>query len=139
MPEFLQDPIRSNPRSSAYITPVASSGLADNRAAALAYFTIIPAIVLLVLEPYNRMPLVRFHAFQSIVFFIAASVLQVGLKIVEGFLHFIPLSGIIFAAGNFVFDVGIVAAWLLTIYKANRGQFYKLPIIGDFAAKQLHK
>jgi len=139
VPESLQDPIRSNPRSHAYVTPVVSSGLADNRAAALAYFTIIPAIVFLVLEPYDRIPLVRFHAFQSIVFCITASVLQIGVTRFEGLPHLLPFSGIIFSAVQFAFEVGIFAAWLLTIYKAYRGQFYNLPFIGDFAAKLLYK
>ena len=47
--------------------PQASAGLADNVAGALAYvFTIIPAILFLILEPYNRRPFVRFHAFQCL-------------------------------------------------------------------------
>ena len=52
------------------VTP-AAAGLTDNVAGALAYVTIIPAIVFLVLEPFNRKRFVRFHAFQSIFFFIA--------------------------------------------------------------------
>ena len=49
----------------------AAAGLTDNVAGALAYVTIIPAIVFLVLEPFNRKRFVRFHAFQSIFFMIA--------------------------------------------------------------------
>src|SRR5690349_12201735 len=36
-------------------------------AAAAAYLTVIPAALLLVINPYRREPFVRFHAFQSIV------------------------------------------------------------------------
>src|SRR5258707_11585184 len=43
----------------------ASSGLNDNVAGLLAYL-FIPAIIFLVLEPFNRNPFVRFHAFQGL-------------------------------------------------------------------------
>ncbi len=60
------------------VTP-AATGLTDNVAGALAYVTIIPAIVFLVLEPFNRKRFVRFHAFQSIFFFIAWTILGIGM------------------------------------------------------------
>ena len=44
----------------------ASAGLADNVAGALAYVTVLPAILFLVLEPYNKRPFVRFNALQSL-------------------------------------------------------------------------
>ena len=40
----------------------AAPGLADNVAGALAYVTIIPAIVFLVLEPFNKKRFIRFHS-----------------------------------------------------------------------------
>jgi uncharacterized membrane protein len=40
--------------------------MADNVAGMLAYITIIPAIVFLVMEPYNRNRFIRFHSWQSI-------------------------------------------------------------------------
>ena len=53
------------------VAPTAAAGLTDNVAGALAYLTIIPAILFLVLEPFNKRRFVRFHAFQSIFFFVA--------------------------------------------------------------------
>ena len=50
---------------------VAGSGLTDNVAGMLAYITIIPAIIFLVVEPYNRNKFVRFHSVQSIFFGVA--------------------------------------------------------------------
>ena len=67
-----------------------SAGLSENAAAAIAYLTIIPAIIFLVLEPYNKMPLVRFHSWQSIGLCVAAFVLQVIITFAEIFTHFIP-------------------------------------------------
>ncbi len=43
----------------------AQSGLSDNAAGALAYVTIIPAIIFLIVEPYNKNSYIRFHAWQS--------------------------------------------------------------------------
>ena len=40
--------------------------LAENIAGMLAYFTIIPAIVFLLIEPYNKNHFVRFHSFQCL-------------------------------------------------------------------------
>ena len=42
------------------------SGLSDNAASGLAYITIIPAIIFLVVAPYNQKPEIRFHCWQSI-------------------------------------------------------------------------
>ena len=44
----------------------ASSGLSDNAAGALAYLTVIPAIIFLIVEPYNKNSFVRFHSWQCI-------------------------------------------------------------------------
>ena len=43
-----------------------SSGLNDNIAGLLAYF-FVPAILFLVLEPFNKNKFVRFHAFQGLI------------------------------------------------------------------------
>ena len=53
----------------------ASTGISENAAAAISYITIIPAIIFLVLEPYNRMPLVRFHSIQSIALCVTAIII----------------------------------------------------------------
>jgi uncharacterized membrane protein len=33
--------------------------------------------------------------------------------------------------------VGFFIVWLLCILKASKGEYFKLPLIGDFAAKQV--
>ena len=62
--------------------PVVSSGLSDNAAGALAYVTIIPAIIFLLLEPYNKKQFVRFHAWQCIFLFIACIVVEIILGMI---------------------------------------------------------
>jgi len=138
MSDSINDPVSSQPQPPPpYVAPAASSsGLSDNVAAALAYVTIIPAIIFLVLQPFNKIPLVRFHSFQSIAFCVAAMVVQVALMVMEGFLHFIPMSWFLFAAVNMLVGLALFIAWVVVILKASRGEWYKLPIIGDFAEKQ---
>ena len=117
--------------------PVAtSSGLSENAAAAIAYLTIIPAIIFLVLEPYNRMPLVRFHSWQSIGLCLASFVLQAIITFGEMMMHFIPGIILLFTLVHFVIGVGLFLVWLFIILKASKGEWYKLPVIGDFAEKQ---
>jgi uncharacterized membrane protein len=125
-----------------YVAPPAavSPGLPPNTAAALAYITIIPAIIFLVIEPYNRTPLVRFHSFQSIALNVAAFVISIALFVLQSLMHFIPglacLTGILFLIIHLALFVGFFVIWLMCILKASKGEWYKLPVIGDFADKQ---
>jgi uncharacterized membrane protein len=100
-------------------------GLQDNVAGLLAYF-LIPAIIFLVMEPYNRNRFIRFHAFQGIFYgiawFVAAAI--VGFLPLLNLL-LIPLVGL-------AFMIGLIICML----KAFQGQMFKLPVIGDIAEKQ---
>ena len=138
MSEPMQEPVSPPPPPPSYIPPAssASSGLNANLAAALAYITIIPAIVFLVLEPYNRMPLVRFHAFQSIYLSIAAFILQCGILMSMFLLHIIPGMGLLLTLIRSIVGLGVFAAWVICILKAYQGEWFKLPIIGDLAERQ---
>jgi len=110
----------------------AGSGLADNVAGMLAYVTIIPAIIFLVVEPYNRNRFVRFHAWQSVFFNIAWWVLWIGLRIV---VH-MPFLGFLTLIVWPVIWLGGFIVWLILVIKANQGQMFKLPVIGDLAQQQ---
>src|ERR1700729_3833888 len=120
------------------VQPVAAagSGLSENSAAAIAYITIIPAILLLVIEPYNKMPFVRFHAFQSIGLTVVWFSLWIVITMLRVVLHFIPLIGLLFLLVDLGICVGMFIVWLIAIMKASKGEWYKLPFVGDFAEKQ---
>jgi uncharacterized membrane protein len=111
---------------------VSSGGLADNVAGMLAYFTIIPAIVFLVLEPYNKSRFVRFHAWQCVFFNVAWWILWIGLRIV---VH-IPLLGFLTLLVWPLVGLGGFIVWIILVVKANQGQMFKLPVIGELAEKQ---
>jgi uncharacterized membrane protein len=116
--------------------PAGASGLSPNAAAAISYVTILPAIFFLAIDPYNKIPLVRFHSYQSIglcIVWFAAWVVLVFLQIL---LHFIPFTYLIFGLMNAVVGFGLFIVWVLVILKAVKGEYYKLPLIGDFAERQ---
>src|SRR6266536_5192066 len=110
----------------------APGGLADNVAGMLAYVTIIPAIIFLVMEPYNKNRFIRFHSFQCLFFCVALIVLQIGLSI----LAVVPFMAIVTIPLHLLIALGAFIVWIILLMKANQGQMYKLPMIGDLAEKQ---
>ena len=114
-----------------------ATGMADNVAGMLAYITIIPAIIFLVMEPYNRNRFVRFHAWQNIFLHAAAIVLWIVLMVLTVAASVVPIVGhlIVMLLGLVVW-VGFFVIWIVLLIKANQGQMYKLPFIGDLAEKQ---
>ena len=125
------------PPSPGYQTAPASAPLAENVAGMLAYFTIIPAIVFLLIEPYNRNRFVRFHSFQCLFTFVALIVVDVALAIASSILHLVPVIGWLITAILWpLYGLAILALWLLLVIKAYQHEMYKLPVVGDMAEKQ---
>lgn len=117
-----------------------SSGLAPNIAGMLAYFTIIPAIIFLVLEPYNKDRYVRFHAFQSVFFHVAWIAAWIGMIILGIILGTIPVVGlIIHLLLDLALFVGGFIIWLILVIKAFGNQKFHLPVIGNMAEEQAAK
>jgi uncharacterized membrane protein len=103
--------------------PVA--GLQDNVAGLLCYF-LIPAIIFLVMEPYNRNKFIRFHAFQSIIY-------EIAWLIVVAVVGMLPLINLLLLPlASLAFFIG----WIVCLIKAFQGQMFKLPVIGAIAEKQ---
>ncbi len=110
----------------------AGAGMTDNVTGMLAYVTIIPAIIFLVTAPYNKNRFVRFHSFQCLFFTLALFVLWIGFMILD----IVP--GLIFIMFpiHLIIWLGSVVVWVILLIKANQGQMWKLPVIGDMAEKQ---
>jgi uncharacterized membrane protein len=114
-----------------------AGAMTDNVAGMLAYVTIIPSILFLVIEPYNKNRFVRFHSFQNIFLHVAAFVCWIALFILSAVLAFIPILGHLVAFLLWmVLSVGLLVVWIMLLIKANQGQMWKLPVIGDMAEKQ---
>ena len=109
-----------------------TGGMTDNVVGMLAYITIVPAIIFLVMEPYNKSRFVRFHAFQNIFFCVAWIVIWIALT----FVGLIPVLGWLTLLIWPLLGLGGLIIWIILLIKANQGQMFKLPIIGDLAEKQ---
>lgn len=120
-----------------------STGLDENVAALLSYlFNWVSGLIFFLIEKDSR--LVRFHAMQSIllsataivvgiVLYIAWIVLTIALAMVSEVLG--SLVGLVVGLLIFVFWVGVVIAFILCMVKAYQKQYFKLPVIGNFAEK----
>jgi uncharacterized membrane protein len=118
-------------------TPAAGSGptmqapavMADNVASALCYVLgLITGIIFLVLTPYNRNPLVRFHAFQSIFLNVACVVASIILNVILNILHLWELEPLI--------SLAILAAFIFMVIMTYQGKKIMVPVIGPIAQQQ---
>lgn len=124
-------------------TTKSSTGLDENIAALLSYiFGWVSGLIFFLIEKDSR--LVRFHAMQSILFNVLILVLVFVFWILTFILVLIGAAigdvlGTIFSLLAtllwLVFSVGILIAWILCLVKAFQGQYFKLPVIGNFAEK----
>jgi uncharacterized membrane protein len=85
----------------------------------------VPAIIFLVVAPYNQNATIRFHSWQSI--FLGIAWFAISLVAI------IPILGwLVFAVGS----LALFVVWILCILKAFQGGKFMVPIIGPLAAKQ---
>jgi uncharacterized membrane protein len=124
--------------------PVATTstggGLTPNMAGALAYVTIIPAILFLVLDPYNKDRFIKFHSIQCLFFAASMVVLSIVLMIVGFILAFVPVIGWIISMLMWVtLWLGSLGLVIFLIYKAYNGEKFMLPVIGKLADEQASK
>jgi uncharacterized membrane protein len=110
----------------------ASEGLSEDAASGIAYLTFIPAIIFLVVAPYNTNPKVKFHAWQSI--FLAG--LWVAIWIVLAIIGVIPFVNFIDLFLFPVVGIAFLILWLITMIQAFQGKRFKIPVLGNFAEKQ---
>jgi uncharacterized membrane protein len=120
-----------------------STGLDENIAALLSYvFGWVSGLIFFLIEKDSR--LVRFHAMQSLLFNVLIAIVVIALMVVLSILVLITsqisgvLSGLLSILGTLIWVVlfiGILIAWIMCLIKAYGRQYFKLPIIGNFAEK----
>lgn len=107
-------------------TEKSSTGLDANLAGALTYVLgPITGILFLVLEKESKF--VRFHAMQSTITFVALFVvsLVLGMIPILGWLLLLP------------YQLAVLILWIVLMFKAFKGEKFKLPTVGDLAEKQV--
>lgn len=114
-------------------------GLTMNMAAALSYaLGAITGVLFLALEPYKNNRFVRFHAIQSIIFSVACVAVAIVWSIIVGIL--VSIAGFwvltVDLPLHWLFGLGIFVLWLFLMFQAYSEREYRIPWIGDIAAKQ---
>jgi uncharacterized membrane protein len=120
-----------------------STGLDENVAALLSYiFGWISGLIFFLMEKDSR--LVRFHGMQSILLNVSAIVVGIVLWVAWIVVAIIlamasevlaSLVSIVFGLLIFAFYIAILVAWVLCLVKAYQKQYFKLPVLGNFAEK----
>jgi uncharacterized membrane protein len=104
--------------------------LPERFAAALAYLTLAPGVVLLFLPPYGKSRFVRFHAWQSILLwglFFIFTIASLFLSNVAAAMYFL-LFGILASLAMFFL-------WIVLSVKAWQGERFELPLLGMLAER----
>ena len=120
-----------------------STGLDENIAALLSYvFGWVSGLIFFLIEKDSR--LVRFHAMQSLLFNVLVGVIAIVLWIALFIVFFVvgyisgalaTLLSLVSVLIWLVFGLVILAGWVFCLVKAFQGQYFKLPVIGNFAEK----
>jgi uncharacterized membrane protein len=111
-------------------------GLSDNVAGGLSYVTIVPAIVFLIIEPYKRSAFVRFHAWQSIFFYVAWAVAHILVQVVQ---NLVPTVVFLTLSLWQLVDLAFFVVLVIVFVRAFNGRRLMLPVIGGLAEKQANR
>lgn len=128
-----------------------SLGLASNVGAMLCYIAnflccigLVLAVVFLITEKENRF--VKFHALQSlflalvqIVLSIIMGILTTILGLVLGMIHMGFLAFFLNWGLGIILFIVFAIIWVIAGIKAYSGQWYKLPLVGNFAWNMVNK
>ena len=105
-------------------------GFDEKQLGLLAYFTPVPALALLIIEPYSRNRFVRFHSYQCLLLTLA-SIILTGLTWT---LSLIFLQGLL----SNLMHILLAGCWVWAAYMAWQGDEWQVPIIGELARRQAH-
>ena len=124
-------------------TTKSSTGLDENIAALLSYvFGWVSGLIFFLIEKDSR--LVRFHAMQSLLLNVAALIFGIGIWVISVVVLIITsqisgllssLLSVVLGLLGFAILIGLLIAVIMCLIKAYQGQYFKLPVIGNFAEK----
>lgn len=120
-----------------------STGLDENVASLLAYvFGLVSGLIFFLIEKDSR--LVRFHGMQStllagvfgigeVALWILSTIIVIIISQISGLLGTLVWAVLMLLA--FVLGIAALIGWVLCMIKAYQGQYFKLPVLGNFAEK----
>jgi uncharacterized membrane protein len=114
----------------------ATNNLRDKLLGALAYFALLPAIVILLVPVLRRNEFLRFHAWQSVLFTVSTILLGLFFRLLFMIVSIFPTYGYLLgwlAAG--IGALGVVMLWVVLVLKALQGDSFPLPFLGPMARR----
>ncbi len=88
----------------------------------------IGGVVFLFLAPYNQDQEVRFHAWQSILFFVATSIAYFAISMLGAFIPFLWIL-------TMAMGLGMLAMWVFLMVRAYQGNAFRIPVVAEYADK----
>jgi uncharacterized membrane protein len=104
--------------------------LAERAVAAVAYFTLVPAAVILFLPAFRKNRFVRFHAWQSVLLWAVFFVLTMVALFVSN-----VAAAMVFLLFGILISLAMLFLWIVLTLKAWQGERFELPLFGDLAAR----
>ena len=135
-------PVQASPASAVAVNK-SSTGLDENVASLLAYlFQWVGGLIFFLIEKDSR--LVRFHGMQStllagvfwigeVALWILSTIIVLIISQVSGLLG--TLVWAVLMLLSFVLGIAALIGWVMCMIKAYQGQYFKLPVLGNFAEK----
>ena len=103
---------------------------------ALAYFALLPAVVILIVPALRRSEFLRFHAWQSALFTLFTILLALFFRLLFLLVSVFPTYGYMLgwlALG--IGALGVVMLWVVLFVKALQGDSFPLPFLGPMAGR----
>ncbi len=102
---------------------------------AIAYFAVLPAILLLAVPAIRSKHFLRFHCWQALLFAAGTVLIGLALKLLFMIAAFLPAGFLLFWLLLGVSSIAVVLLWMVLVIKALQGYGYELPVIGPVAAR----
>ena len=107
--------------------------VSDNAAGAISYFTFIPAFFFLLIPPYKESSYVRFHAWQSVLLYVAAFVIEIIFGVIAFVMLF--LGSVVLSYVSKLILLLWLVLWIACVIQAMNGKRFKVPVLGNIAEK----
>ena len=111
----------------------------ENVAGVIAYITIFPAIVFLLIEPFKRNRFVRFHSLQHLLLWAAGVGIGLAAGLAGAILQLIPFMRVLVFPLAGLISMAWFFLWVLLVVKAYHHEMFKLPVIGDLAEEWMSR
>ncbi len=102
----------------------------ERAAAAVAYFTFVPATVILFLPAFRKNRFVRFHAWQSVLLWGVFFILTVAALFLSN-----VAAAMLFLLFGILASLAMLFLWIVLSLKAWEGERFELPVFGILAER----